>query len=525
MLRKHVYPTSVSFNGSDSQENFQLLPKLSNIFSSHATRGRMDLVSAIAADTANWTQTWFNYTVMDESVREEFENKKYLENATNQALKMLLNPLSNFYPSYSEANNEGVTFGTGLLKPNKDKKNKLIRYQSIAFAHVYTEENDNGIVDTLYIPKWYTGKQMMSEYPESFEDEDNSLNRWVVQKMKESPDYKFKVLISIMPNHLYKAMAPKTETNKPYASLHILIDEGKDILIRESGFDTFPMYLYRWERMPGNDGVPRSPAMYALDDAQIADEMMRNTLNSAEKMLRPPLQGPNTSFLNRINISAGAFNRYRQIPGQTAPKIEPIVTVGNIPISLELMQDVRNSIKRHFFGDLIEQDDKKAEMTALEAQTREQTRLKAMAPHLMRIQTEMLTDLLIDLFEFMLEVGLIDEPPESLKNEGIVPMFLGPLNIAMRSNQVGALQRFANFATALAGIDQNLLESLDGEAMLENMREAEGVTTKILKDKEQVAKDREARAQAENRAAEIDQAKVLSEVGLNSARATSELGV
>ena len=51
-----------------------------------------------------------------------------------------------------------------------------------------------------------------------------------------------------------------------------------------------------WERMPGNDGVSRSPAMYALNDAMIADEMMKNTLNSADKMLRPPLQGQTLHF-------------------------------------------------------------------------------------------------------------------------------------------------------------------------------------------------------------------------------------
>lgn len=499
-IRTYVYPTTASFISSNPGDRG--LNRNAKIFDPTAERAHGDLVGAIMSGMTNQATRWIDYSVVDQKVLRVKAVKQHLEEATDQVLALLSDTSVNFYPSMHEGYFEITGLGTEVVfKRGRGTKS---RFSTIPLADVFFEENEDEIVDTIYRPIWMTAKQVKDQFP----DLDKDVMRQVEVRMKGAPSNRLKIVHCVRPN---TGLAKKVHK---FESIYVM-SEG-NFLLEVSGYKRFPFYVARWEKIPGREAMGRGPAMRALKDARVLNQMVKTNLRAGELIVEPPLQAGHMAFTRKLNLTSRAVNYFKSVLGLPDPSARPLITVGNLPIGLEMENQRRRAIQESFFIDLIAEG-KQGRMTTLEVSQREQDRLGRMAPQMSRIQTELLGPILITLYEELLEEGLIGEPPGELSESKVAIVYNSPLSKAQRQASSIGLQRFLNNLSAIGQVFPEVLKAPHPMRLIEELRQIESVPLSVMRTDEEFAEEVQKEQDAKNQQAAVDQTQQLTEAGRNIA--------
>ena len=506
-IRTYIYPTTTSFiQNNQGDRGLDLNRK---IYDPTGERAHADLVGAIMSGMTNSASRWFYYSVVDDRIMAQESNKHALERATKQCLSILGNTHSNFYSAIHEGYYELTGLGTGVLF--KRGKGSSSRFRCIPLAEVFFEEDDYGTVDTAYRAVFMTAKQVYDQFGTDLSEE---VKMVLDAKIHTGPSNRLEVIHCVRPNKRYRKKDSLAKTNKAFESVYVL-SEGNHTL-EVSGYDKFPYYVCRWETIAGREVLGRGPGMRALKDAKVLNQMSKTLLEAGEVSVRPSMQFPFNAFMNnRLNLSPLAQNPYQHKIGLKDPTAKPLVTVGNLPIGLEMENQRRRAIQESFFIDLLNED-KKQRMTNLETAQREQARLGRMAPQMSRIQGEWLAPIVLDLFSEMLDEELI-EVPEAIINAKLKLVFNSPLTRAQKQTEATGFQRFLNNIAALGQVFPEVLQVPKPLKLVETLREIEEIDPDSLRNEEEVMaalQQQQQTAQAKEEAAIAEQA---SKAGLNIA--------
>lgn len=506
-IRTYIYPTTTSFiQNNHGDRGLDLNRK---IYDPTGERAHADLVGAIMSGMTNSASRWFYYSVVDDKVMARDTNKHALERATKQCLSILGNTESNFYSAIHEGYYELSGLGTGVLF--KRGKGSKARFRCVPLAEVFFEEDDYGTVDTVYRPVYMTAKQVYDQFGEK--NLSPEVQMLLESKMNSAPSARLEVVHCVRPNKIYNKKKI-SKTNKKFESVYVL-KEGNHVL-EVSGYDRFPYYVCRWETIAGREVLGRGPGMRALKDAKVLNQMSKTLLEAGEVSVRPSMQFPFNAFMNnRLNLSPLAQNPYQHKIGLKDPTAKPLVTVGNMPIGLEMENQRRQAIQESFFIDLLNED-KKQRMTNLETAQREQSRLGRIAPQMTRIQGEWLAKITLDLLAEMIEEEIVDIPEEVLESK-VKLIFNSPLTRAQKQTEAGGFQRFLNSLAALGQIFPEVLQVPKPLRLVEALREIEEIDPDLLRNEDevnQVIEQQQQAKQAEQEAAILEQ---TSRAGLNIA--------
>lgn len=507
-LRTYIYNATASFvNGNQGDRGIDRNRK---IYDPTAERAHADLVGAIMSGMTNSASRWFGYSLLDDRLMRKDSNKRKLEAATNQVLSIFGDTKTRFYTSIHEGYYELTGLGTGVLfKRGKGSKSK---FKCVPLADVFFEEDDCGEIDTVYRPVYMTAKQVVDQF--GYEKLSPRVQELIDVKMNQGPSHKLEIIHCVRPNKRYDKNS-LAKTKKKFESIYVMA-EGEHVL-ETSGYDRFPYYVCRWETIPGREVLGRSPGMRALKDAKVLNQMSKTNLEAGEVMVRPAMQAPLHAFIgNKLNLSSLAQNFYNVKVGMKDPTAKALVSVGNIPIGLEMENQRRRAIQESFFIDLLEED-KKQRMTQLETAQREQARLGRMAPQMSRIQGDWLAKIAKDLFEEVIEEELV-EVTEDIANAKLDIVFNSPLTRAQKQTESAGLQRFLNSIAQISQIYPEVLQVPKPFELVEAIRQVEEIDANLLRSKEEVEEAVKAKAAADQGREELEQAQMASEAGLNIAQ-------
>lgn len=505
-IRHYIYPITASFTSENPGD--RALDRNRQIFDPTAERAHSDLVGALMGGLTNSSIRWGGYSLIDERLMQDLNIRRHLELATLQVLNIFASPGSNFYSAIHEFYYELTGLGTAVtFKRGKGSKSF---FETVPLAEVFFEENERGQVDTIYRPMYLTPKQVLDQFKDIKSEVKDQLER---SARNNSVLNKHKVIHCVRPRR-ERNKRKNNAKNKAFESLYILCDFGGHLL-EESGYDRFPYYVTRWEKIPGREVYGRSPAMKALKDAKVLNKMNRTNLEAGEQIVTPAMQGPYDAYVGKIKLTPRAVNFYKVVMGIDDPTLKPINSIGNLPIGLEMEEQRRRAIEKSFFIDLLSED-KRARMTQLETAQNQQERLMKMAPQLLRIQTEYLNRLWLDLYEEILEEGLIDEPPSEMKHISIT--YNSPLVMAQKQAEIANISGFANTLSQYGQIFPDILLLPKAGELGREIAKVFNIPAASLNTQEEINAEKERQRQiAENEAA-ANQAKTLSEAGRNIAQ-------
>jgi hypothetical protein len=311
----------------------------------------------------------------------------------------------------------------------------------------------------------------------------------------------------------------KDSKNMPFRSVYFELNGEKDKFLRESGFKRFPALVPRWATV-GGDIYGNSPGMEALGDIkQLQHEQLRKA-QGIDFKTKPPLQVPSSMKNRDVEAMPGGISYVDMASGGQGIKTAFEVTL-DLSHLLADIQDVRQRIQGSFYADLFlmlaNQTDSR--MTATEVAERHEEKLLMLGPVLERLQNELLDPLIEMTFDYMLDAGIIPQPPEELQGMDLNVEFVSMLAQAQRAVGTNSIDRFVNGLGAVAAAKPEVLDKLDADKWADHYADMLGVDPELVIPNEKVQQLRAARAKAQAAAQQMQALEQISGTARNLAGA------
>ena len=460
-----------------------------NIYDNTGVNALNILASGMLAGATSPARPWFRLATADPDLNMNHEVREWLDDVQKRMLRVFAK--SNTYRALHMMYGELAGFGTScsILMPDFDN---VIHHYPLTIGEYCVAQNWKGEIDTMY----REFERTVAEVVETFGWQNCSTS---VQSMYNSGEYDSWVAIkhAIEPRERYDG-SKADNLNMPWRSVYY--EEGReyDHVLRQSGFNEFPVLAPRW-MVTGNDVYGHSPGMVALGDVkQLQHEQLRKA-QVIDYQTKPPLQVMGALKDRDIETLPGGITFMNSASPQGGIKSAWDVNLDLNHLREDIM-DVRARIDRAFFVDLFLMlanrmpEDK--QMTATEVAERHEEKLLMLGPVLERLHNELLEPLIDQTFNRMIRVGALPPPPEDLQGQQLSIEFVSMLAQAQRAIATNGIDRLLGTVGAVAQLKPEIMDKIDHDELVDAYSDMLGVDPALIVPGEEVAKIRVARSEA-----------------------------
>ena len=511
-LTNFVLPNDSDFNLKRSKGD----KRTTLVYDSTAIHANEMLAAGLHGMLTNPASNWFSLRIKDnDDFSDNAEAKQWLEETTNVILSELSAPAVAFPSHIHEYYLSLCSIGTACMFIGEPSTREGISFRAIHIDEIFIAENADGIIDTVFRCFKMSVRQIVQKWGEK------SLSPRI-QKMYENQEFdkEVELLHCVYPRDDMDK-GKKAATMLPVASVYI--DEKEKHVLAEGGFDEMPFMVSRWSKTVG-EVFGRSPAMTALPDIKMLQEIMKTTIKAAQKVVDPPLLVPDDGVLGPVRTIPGGLNYYRASSGA---RIEPLLTGGNIGLSYEMMNDLRERIRTTFFLDQL-QFQGAPRMTATEVVERTERTLRLLGPTLGRLQSEFLGPMIERIYGVLVRAGRLPEPPESIAEQELKIEYVSPLARAQRQTETQGIMRTLEFVGPIAGIDPQAAQIIKGADTVRHIAELNGVPPMLLKSDDELMAEIQAQQEAQAAQQQMMQGAEVMDMmqkGANVAKTAGEAGL
>lgn len=474
------------------------------------------------------------------------EVKKYYERITKEMAAAIDNPKAGFRTSLEEYMLDQGAFGisgiSAFENPTNDPSELYdmpVVFGAVDAKAISIDENSRGFVDTCYIEREITVRQLVQEY-----GLDNVSKKSREAFENERGDEKVMVLHAIEPR-LDAKYGGFGNADMPVASIHIEIAEKH--ILKESGYHEMPVFITRFYKAMG-EKYGRSPGMGAMSDILEANALREASIIATEKMLDPPLLVEEDGIAGggTIDTSAGAITVKHSTGrmGGNDKVVEPLVTVGEINTTFNRIKELVEIISRHFFIDRLLDLNNEQRMTLGEANIRNELRGQSLNTIYARQIAELFTPIIERVFNIMFALGMLgvvagsDEEAHMLElgiepiiiPEAVVKLmaqgknaykvtFISPAARIMQAEELSGIQQTVEFAISVAAVVPDILDNIDFDRVIRRVNELTGGASDIMRSMDEVAKIRQQREQQQAQMMQMQAEQVAAETAKKSAQA------
>lgn len=467
------------------------------ILDNTGTRALRTLAGGMMAGMTSPARPWFRLTTLNPELDESYEVKDWLGRVTS--LMQMVFAKSNIYQSLTMAYEELGAYGTAAVILYDDPDN-VIHCMPLTIGEYAIATDGRGRVNTLYREFRMTVAQLVQEFG-------YASCSGATQQMFDKRQYDEWVTVvnAIEPRDMRD---PEKIDNKnmPYRSVYFEDCAEDKKILRESGFRTFPCLCGRWG-VSGGDIYGTSPGMEALGDLhQLQQEQLRKS-QAIDYQSNPPVLVPADLKDDESAIVPGGT-----VFVDSVSQAQMVRSAYDVPLRLDFLlqdiQDVRARINEAFYKDifmmLTEQGGDR--MTATEVAERHEEKMLMLGPVLDRLNSEMLDPLITLVFERLQANGMLPPLPEELQGVELNVDFISILAQSQKAVTTNAIDRFVSSLTTVAGMKQEVLDKFNADRWADTYADSLGIDAQLINPDKDVAKLREARAQAQAQQAQLEQA-------------------
>ncbi|EPR9140259.1 portal protein [Cronobacter sakazakii] len=475
-----------------------------------ATMANRTLSSGMMSGITSPARPWFKLATPDPEMMDYGPVKLWLETVQNRMNDMFNK--SNLYQSLPIIYSSLGTFGTGALAVLEDDED-VIRTMPFPVGSYYIANSPRLSVDTCFRKFSMTVRQLVREFglnnvssstKSAFEN--GTYEKWV------------DVVHAVYPN-MNRETGKMNAKNKAFRSVYFEVGGDNDKVLRESGYDEFPIMAPRWE-VNGEDVYGSScPGMIALGQVKALQLEQRRKAQQIDKQTNPPMIGPTSLKTQRVSLLPGDITYVDQVTG--AEGLRPAYQVNpNLGDLLGDIQDTRQLINSAYFVDLFMmlQNVNTRSMPVEAVIEMKEEKLLMLGPVLERLNDEFLDPLIDRAFSMMARKNMLPEPPEEMQGMPLRIEYISVMAQAQKAIGLSSLERFVGFVGNLANAKPEALDKLDVDQAIDNYAVMSGVSPTVVVPQEQAQQTRNDRAQQQQQAmalqtgmAAVQGAKTLSE--------------
>jgi len=440
---------------------------------------------------------WHNLKASDDALNKDFEVRAWFDEVNRILFSARYSPKANFAGQNAERWVSMGAFGTGSLFVDFAPGVGL-RYRCVNLKDTYFLENHQGLIDTVFRRFNFTARQAAQMWGKDMLPER-------ILKALDNPqqqDQEFEFIHVVMPNADYDDSKADAR-GKAYASLYIAKAE-KQLVAPQGGYASFPYSISRYVTAP-DEVYGRGPAMMALPDIKMLNEMAKTDIRAVHKLVDPPLllhdDGVMGNGAMSINLTPGGLN-FGGVNRDGRQLIQPLQTGARVDINEQKMQQRRDSIDNAFLVTLFQILVETPRMTATEALIRSQEKGMLLTPTMGRQQSEALGPLIEREIDLLMQHRLLPPMPEALlEAQGEYEItYESPMSRMQRAEELVGVQRTMELLTPFAQINPEVMDIFDPDALAQLTAEVSGVPMPVLRSPDEVAALREQRAQQQQAA-------------------------
>ena len=501
-ISDYILPRSGRFFEQDRNRGEK---KHNNIYDSTGTRALRVLAAGMMSGMTSPARPWFRLAIADTDLMEYDPVKLWLNE--NAKIMREIFARSNTYRALHMIYEELGAYGTAASFMRPDF-NDVLRHYTMTAGEYAISSSARGEIDTMYREVPMTVAQVVQEFgldkvSKAVKDqyERNNLDQWIT------------VMHAIEPRKENERDIGKRDAkNMPYKSCYFELAGNGDEMLSEGGYNFFPVLVPRWS-VSGGDIYGNSPAMEALGDIrQLQHEQLRKA-QGIDYQTKPPLQMPVTMKGNEHDSLPGGISWYDPSSPNGGVKTQFEVNL-NLQHLLADIQDVRERINGTFYADLFMMmaNDTRSGITATEVAERHEEKLLMLGPVLERLHNEMLSPMIENTFQMMVEAGIVPTPPKELQGMDLNIEFVSTLAQAQRAIGVGSIDRLLGTVGNMAQLKPEVLDKLNADQIVDTYADMLGVDPNLIIGDENVAIVRQQRMEQQQQQQAAQQSMMMADM-------------
>lgn len=470
-VAEYIFPRRSDFNVRRTAGD----KRNSKVYDPTGMRGLSLLAAGLHGFVSNPSARWFALKTDDDALNEQDAIREWLGACEDIIYAKMHSPHSSVTTHLDEMYLDFAAFGTAVMFIGTSKDGGLL-FQTRFLGECVIDENADGAVDTVIRCFQLTVRQMLQQWGDKCSAD--------VQKKAANDkwDDKIDVLHAVFPRE-ERDEHKITPDNLPWASIYY--EKKAKTELQAGGFDEFPYAVPRWYKVAG-EKYGRSPAMDALPEVKMLQEMRKAVIKAAQKAVDPPLIVPDDGVLGPVRTVPGGLNFMR---GDA--EIKPLVFGGNIPITLEMIQESQNMILQMFYADIMQPAIEK-QMTAYEYSKIIEQAMRLLGPVMGRMTAELLGPLIARVFGILARAGEFPEQPPELDGVQFRVEYTSPMAMAQRAAKVDHAVSMLQIAGQMAAFDPSVMARFNSEKFLTWMANEMNVDADLILDDDEFAAKQQA---------------------------------
>lgn len=312
-LAEHFLPTR--FRTDDSLDDRPLLNR--SLVDATGILAMRTLAAGLQGGMTSPARPWFRLALDDPDLSRSHAGQRYLDEV--EARMRVVLQRCNFYNAMHTIYAELGTFGTAFVFELADLRHGF-RFVPLCAGQYVLDTDAARRVDTVFHRMHMSLRQMVQSFgPEALPEN-------LRLAARRTPDQRHAVIHAVLPRTERRPRLAGP-CHMPWASVYWLEGrEGQVVPLKESGFMGFPGFGPRWD-VAANDVYGRSPAMDALPDCRMLQQMGITTLKAIHKAVDPPMSVHAGLRSVGLDLTPGGINFVDSLPGQNQPVATPLLQV------------------------------------------------------------------------------------------------------------------------------------------------------------------------------------------------------
>jgi hypothetical protein len=518
-IADYTYPRSYRWLDDDWTSRGNKANK--KIIDPTATLACRTLVAFFSSGITPSSRPWKAFKASDARFNGDHEVKEYLAE-TNELMDGYILQ-SNFYQEASKVYEQCALFGTAAMLVEEDNKTHF-RCETLPAGSYYLGVDPYQRVNQMFRKVQMTARQMASAF-----GYDN-----LSDKVKEAFDNKnlrdkgrFEVWHYVGPNDAYDGRT----LDKEFMSCYMEAVGDTDKLLRESGYDEFPVIAVRWKSMGDDVYGQDCPGQIILGSIKELQHAWKQIHKAWEKQVNPPLNAPESSRRTTIETFAGAVNYHDSRSAQDG--IRPTYQVQFDTQGVMMgVQDLRSQIKDAFFYNqfMMVADNRRSGTKAREIEELADEKMNSLATTYEQFSNEFLDPFVNRAYNICNRRGVLPEPPAQFQGTPFTIEYVSVMAQAMKMVGIGNMDRALAIMGQVGTIRPEVTDIMDADKFVTQYWERLGVDARTMSSPDEIKGMRDMRAQQQAQQQQMqdtqvqaDTAKVLSDTKIEQDSALSAL--
>lgn len=500
-LAEHFLPTR--FRTDDSPDDRPLLNR--SLVDATGILAMRTLAAGLQGGMTSPARPWFRLALDDPELSRSHAGQRYLDEV--EARMRVVLQRCNFYNAMHTIYAELGTFGTAFVFELADLRHGF-RFMPLCAGQYVLDTDAARRVDTVFHRMHMSLRQMVQSFgPEALPEN-------LRLAARRTPDQRHAVIHAVLPRTERRPRLAGP-CHMPWTSVYWLEGrEGQVVPLKESGFLGFPGFGPRWD-VAANDVYGRSPAMDALPDCRMLQQMGITTLKAIHKAVDPPMSVHAGLRSVGLDLTPGGINFVDSLPGQNQPVATPLLQVKpDLAQARSAMEAVQQQIRAGLYNDLFRLIlEGRSKVTASEIAAREEEKLLLIGPVLERLHDELLIPLIDRTFRLMLALDMLPPCPPELSGRHLKVEFVSLLAQAQKLVGISATDQYLALTLKAASAWPEALDSVDVDNLLDNYAQSLGLPANLTRPREERARLRAGREEARQAEQQLELLQKAADLG------------